>query len=79
MSRVWLTSISSSCRSTASLVGLLDSEYKAERDLILMGIDGLWAVFELKSMSLKNDFCRLFVNHGVLPRLTVRTLYCMFS
>ena len=37
-------------------------------------IDGMWQVFELRSSTARNDFCRIFAKSGVLVRL-VNTLH----
>ncbi|KND88431.1 Cytokinesis protein sepH [Tolypocladium ophioglossoides CBS 100239] len=42
------------------LVEFLDEDYDSARDLVLIGVNGIWNVFELQGPTPKNDFCRIF-------------------
>jgi hypothetical protein len=46
------------------------------REMIHTGIDGMWQVFNLRSSTPRNDFCRIFSKNGVLIRL-VNTLHSL--
>ncbi|KAJ3293586.1 hypothetical protein HK104_004338, partial [Borealophlyctis nickersoniae] len=65
-----------SCRGLPVLVDLLDEDYSPRRELIWMAVDGISSVFELQGPTPKNDFCRLFAKHNLLPRLAF-TLHCV--
>ena len=44
--------------------------------MVHTGIDGMWQVFNLRSPTPRNDFCRIFSKNGVLIRL-VNTLHSL--
>mmetsp|Transcript_1064 Transcript_1064/g.3807 ORF Transcript_1064/g.3807 Transcript_1064/m.3807 type:complete len:1109 (+) Transcript_1064:54-3380(+) len=49
------------CRGLPILVSFLKTNnYKSDKDLVWMAIDGIQSVFSLHSPTPKNDFCRLF-------------------
>ncbi|KAJ3036612.1 hypothetical protein HDV00_002508 [Rhizophlyctis rosea] len=58
-----------SCRGLPVLVDMLDDDYESRKDLIWMAVDGIGCIFELQGPTPKNDFCRLFAKHNMLPLL----------
>ncbi|KAI9653493.1 MAG: hypothetical protein M1829_001286 [Trizodia sp. TS-e1964] len=59
------------CGGLNVLVEFLDEDYDAERDLVLIGVNGIWSVFELQGPTPKNDFCRIFSRSSVLDPLSL--------
>eukprot|EP00033_Pygsuia_biforma_P000945 GCRY01001087.1.p1 GENE.GCRY01001087.1~~GCRY01001087.1.p1 ORF type:complete len:1008 (-),score=316.96 GCRY01001087.1:454-3477(-) len=57
------------CRGLSLLTDFLNVDFKSNRDVVHMTIDGIWAIFELKSMTSKNDFCRMLSKCGLLLHL----------
>ncbi|GAP84605.1 putative STE STE11 CDC15 protein kinase [Rosellinia necatrix] len=53
------------------LVEFLDEDYDSARDLVLIGVNGIWNVFELQGPTPKNDFCRIFSRSKVLDPLAL--------
>lgn len=69
------------------LVEFLEDDYEDERDLVLIGVNGIWSVFELqvsvfrvhqgrkltiiKGSTPKNDFCRILSRNSVLDPLSL--------
>ncbi|KAM0797486.1 hypothetical protein BDR22DRAFT_445573 [Usnea florida] len=53
------------------LVEFLEEDYEEERDLILIGVNGIWSVFELQGPTPKNDFCRILSRNSVLDPLSL--------
>lgn len=69
------------------LVEFLEDDYEDERDLVLIGVNGIWSVFELQVSSFpfslindltqvkgstpKNDFCRILSRNSVLDPLSL--------
>jgi serine/threonine protein kinase len=53
------------------LVEFLEEDYEEERDLVLVGVDGVWSVFELQGPTPKNDFCRILSRNSVLDPLSL--------
>ncbi|KAM7185405.1 putative SEPH-like protein [Naviculisporaceae sp. PSN 640] len=51
------------------LVEFLDEDYDTSRDLVLIGVNGIWNVFELQGPTPKNDFCRIFSRSKILDPL----------
>ncbi|KAJ9156561.1 Cell division control protein [Pleurostoma richardsiae] len=51
------------------LVEFLDEDYDSSRDLVLIGVNGIWSVFELQGPTPKNDFCRIFSRSKILDPL----------
>ena len=51
------------------LVEFLDEDYDEARDLVLIGVNGIWNVFELQGPTPKNDFCRIFSRSKILDPL----------
>jgi hypothetical protein len=47
----------------------LDEDYDLSRDLVLIGVNGIWNVFELQGPTPKNDFCRIFSRSKILDPL----------
>lgn len=60
-----------SCGGLNVLVEFLEEDYEAERDLVLVGVNGVWSVFELQGPTPKNDFCRVFSRNGILYPLSL--------
>ena len=60
-----------SCGGLNVLVEFLEEDYDAERDLVLIGVNGVWSVFELQGPTPKNDFCRIFSRSLVLYPLSL--------
>lgn len=58
-----------SCGGISVLAGFLDEDYDSARDLVLVGVSGIWRVFELQGPTPRNDFCRLFSKAKVLDPL----------
>jgi hypothetical protein len=50
-------------------VEFLDEDYDSSRDLVLIGVNGIWNVFELQGPTPKNDFCRIFSRSKILDPL----------
>lgn len=53
------------------LVEFLEEDYEEERDLVLIGVNGVWSVFELQGPTPKNDFCRILSRNSVLEPLSL--------
>jgi hypothetical protein len=53
------------------LVEFLDEDYDSARDLVLIGVNGIWSVFELQGPTPKNDFCRIFSRSKILYPLAL--------
>ena len=53
------------------LVEFLEEDYDEERDLVLIGVNGVWSVFELQGPTPKNDFCRILSRSSVLDPLSL--------
>ena len=53
------------------LVEFLDEDYDSTRDLLLIGVNGIWNVFELQGPTPKNDFCRIFSRSKILYPLAL--------
>ncbi|KAL3424481.1 hypothetical protein PVAG01_03762 [Phlyctema vagabunda] len=53
------------------LVEFLDEDYDDARDLVLIGVNGIWNVFELQGPTPKNDFCRIFSRSMILSPLAL--------
>ncbi|KAH0543610.1 hypothetical protein FGG08_002048 [Glutinoglossum americanum] len=60
-----------SCGGLNVLVEFLEEDFDAERDLVLIGVNGVWSVFELQGPTPKNDFCRIFSRNSVLYPLSL--------
>ena len=62
-----------SCGGLNVLVEFLEEDYDSEagRELVLVGVDGIWSVFELQGPTPKNDFCRIFSRSSVLYPLSL--------
>ena len=53
------------------LVEFLEEDYEEERELVLIGVNGIWSVFELQGPTPKNDFCRILSRNSVLDPLSL--------
>ncbi|KAK3946046.1 hypothetical protein QBC46DRAFT_302417 [Diplogelasinospora grovesii] len=51
------------------LVEFLDEDYDTSQSLVLIGVNGIWNVFELQGPTPKNDFCRIFSRSKILDPL----------
>jgi len=60
-----------SCGGLNVLVEFLEEDYDSERDLVLIGVNGVWSVFELQGPTPKNDFCRIFSRRSALWPLSL--------
>ncbi|KAI5360248.1 putative serine/threonine-protein kinase, active [Septoria linicola] len=62
-----------SCGGLNVLVEFLEEDYDTEagRELVLVGVNGIWSVFELQGPTPKNDFCRIFSRSAVLYPLSL--------
>lgn len=60
-----------SCGGLNVLVEFLEEDYEVERDLVLIGVNGVWSVFELQGPTPKNDFCRIFSRSSILYPLSL--------
>jgi hypothetical protein len=59
------------CGGINVLVEFLEEDIDAERDLVLIGVNGMWNVFEYQGSAPKNDFCRIFARRSVLYPLSL--------
>ncbi|KAK9691396.1 hypothetical protein RND81_09G194700 [Saponaria officinalis] len=64
------------CRGIPVLVGFLEADYAKYREMVHLAIDGMWQVFKLQRLTLRNDFCRIAAKNGILLRLT-NTIYSL--
>lgn len=53
------------------LVEFLDEDYDDAKELVLIGVNGIWNVFELQGPTPKNDFCRIFSRSKILYPLAL--------
>ena len=53
------------------LVEFLDDDYEMSQNLVLIGVNGIWNVFELQGPTPKNDFCRIFSRSKILDPLAL--------
>lgn len=60
-----------SCGGLNVLVEFLEEDYEAQKDLVLIGVNGIWSVFEMQGPTPKNDFCRIFSRSLVLQPLSI--------
>jgi len=60
-----------SCGGLNVLVEFLEEDYDTDRDLVLIGVNGIWSVFELQGPTPKNDFCRILSRSIVLYPLSL--------
>lgn len=62
-----------SCGGLNVLVEFLEEDYDVDtgRELVLVGVNGIWSVFELQGPTPKNDFCRIFSRSAVLYPLSL--------
>ncbi|KAA8906102.1 hypothetical protein FN846DRAFT_1021580 [Sphaerosporella brunnea] len=60
-----------SCGGLNVLVEFLEEDYEHQRDLVLIGVNGIWSVFEMQGPTPKNDFCRIFSRSSVLQPLSI--------
>jgi serine/threonine protein kinase len=59
------------CGGLNVLVDFLEEDLETERDLALIGVNGVWSVFELQGPTPKNDFCRIFSRNNILYPLSL--------
>jgi hypothetical protein len=60
-----------SCGGLNVLVEFLEEDYEEQKDLVLIGVNGIWSVFEMQGPTPKNDFCRIFSRSAVLQPLSL--------
>src|SRR6202012_3223890 len=60
-----------SCGGLNVLVGFLEEDMDTERDLVLIGVNGVCSVFELQGPTPKNDFCRILSRSSILYPLSL--------
>lgn len=60
-----------SCGGLHVLVKFLEEDLETERDLVLIGVNGIWSTFELHGPTPKNDFCRILARSTVLYPLSL--------
>ncbi|KTW29884.1 hypothetical protein T552_01088 [Pneumocystis carinii B80] len=60
-----------SCRGLNVLVEFLEEDYEVQKDLVWIGIDGVWSIFEAQGSSPKSDFCRIFAKSGIMDPLSL--------
>ena len=53
------------------LIDFLEDDYDDDRELVLIGVNGIWSVFELQGSTPKNDFCRILSRNSVLDPLSL--------
>ncbi|KAF2431836.1 Pkinase-domain-containing protein [Tothia fuscella] len=59
------------CGGLNVLVDFLEADLETERDLVLIGVSGVWSVFDLQGSTPKNDFCRIFSRSCILYPLSL--------
>ncbi|KAF9938797.1 hypothetical protein BGZ67_010347 [Mortierella alpina] len=63
-----------SCRGLRVLIKFLQGNYSTQKELVWIAINGIHSVFNLQSLTPRNDFCRLLAKQGLLEPLS-STLY----
>ena len=53
------------------LVDFLEDDYDDDRELVLIGVNGIWSVFALQGSTPRNDFCRILSRNSVLEPLSL--------
>lgn len=53
------------------LIDFLEDDYDDDRELVLIGVNGIWSVFDLQGSTPKNDFCRILSRNSVLDPLSL--------
>ena len=53
------------------LVEFLEEDFEDERELVLVGVNGVWSVFGAQGRTPKNDFCRILSRSTVLDPLSL--------
>ncbi|TID13675.1 STE/STE11/CDC15 protein kinase [Venturia nashicola] len=59
------------CGGLNVLCDFLEEDLENERDLVLIGVNGVWSVFELQGPTPKNDFCRILSRNNILYPLSL--------
>ncbi|GJJ77608.1 hypothetical protein EMPS_09967 [Entomortierella parvispora] len=59
-----------SCRGLRVLIDFLQGNYSTQQNLVFIAINGIHSVFNLQSMTPRNDFCRLLAKQGLLEPLS---------
>lgn len=49
---------------------MMDENYRDQKDLVWMAIDGICRVFDMQGATPRNDFCRMFAKEGLLDPLS---------
>ncbi|KAG0358978.1 hypothetical protein BGZ54_010196, partial [Gamsiella multidivaricata] len=63
-----------SCRGLRVLIDFLQGNYATQKELVWIAVNGIHSVFNLQSLTPRNDFCRLLAKQGLLDPLSA-TLY----
>ena len=53
------------------LIDFLEDDYDDDRELVLIGVNGIWSVFDLQGSTPRNDFCRILSRNSVLDPLSL--------
>lgn len=48
----------------------MDENYRDQKDLVWMAVDGICRVFDMQASTPRNDFCRMFAKEGLLDPLS---------
>ncbi|KAF9130062.1 hypothetical protein BGW39_003512 [Mortierella sp. 14UC] len=59
-----------SCRGLSVLIDFLQGNYSTQKELVWIAINGIHSVFNLQSLTPRNDFCRLLAKQGLLDPLS---------
>lgn len=59
-----------SCRGLRVLIDFMQGNYSTQKELVWIAINGIHSVFNLQSLTPKNDFCRLLAKQGLLDPLS---------
>lgn len=49
---------------------MMDENYRDQKDLVWMAVDGICRVFDMQGSTPRNDFCRMFAKEGLLDPLS---------
>ena len=53
---------------------MMDENYREQKDLVWMAVDGICRVFDIQGSTPRNDFCRMFAREGLLDPLSLALL-----
>jgi hypothetical protein len=60
-----------SCGGLNVLVDFIEEDLESERDLVLIGVNGIWSVFELQGPTPKNYICRILSRSAILYHMSL--------